>query len=300
MRTNKSVAVSGHLLIVDALKTAASALSTKEQLAIAVLGILTAALTGPFDTYESLSPPMLLLYWSVVILSSIFIAALVQEVIRPYLRHKGQWQQVLCYSLGMGVVYAPPCYLWTCLIVPPLDGMLIRFHWFVVNVVVISYLIFAIRMILLNRSQLQAFEASDSGAMPVVAADITRPRLYRRIDAGDPGPILRIVARDHFVDVVTPQAVYQLRLRFADAVEQLDGVDGIITHRSHWVARDAVVGLQRAQGRLFLRMTDAALVPVSRKYRPALEEIGLIPAFNAASEPPQRAAPSAQQSRPAS
>jgi hypothetical protein len=288
------------LLFVNVLKTVCHALMTKERVAIAVLCIVAAVVTGPFDTYRSLTPPMLMLYWSGVILSAICIATLVQEVLRPMLNHIGPWRQILCYSLGMGLVYGPLCYLWTWLIVPPLDGALIGFHWFVVDVVVISFMIFAVRLILIDRLQREAFRVSDSGAMPVVTDQDVRPRLYRRIAEGDPGPILRIEAMDHFVNVVTPQAVYPLRLRFADAVEQMEGVEGIITHRSHWVARDAIAGVQCENGRLFLRMTNCALVPVSRKYRPALEEMGLLPAFNAASEQPQPAALSAQQSRPAS
>lgn len=288
------------LLFVDVLKTVCNALMTKERVAIAVLCIVAAVLTGPFDTYRSLTPPMRLLYWSGVILSAICIATLVQEVLRPMLRHIRPWRQILCYALGMGLVYGPLCYLWTWLIVPPLDGALIGFHWFVADVVVISFMIFAVRLILIDRLQREAFRASDSGAMPVVTDHDARPRLYRRIDAGDPGPILRIEAMDHFVNVVTAQAVYPLRLRFADAVEQMEGVEGIITHRSHWVAREAITGVQRENGRFFLRLTNCALIPVSRKYRPALEEMGLLPAFNAASEQRQPAAPSAQQSRPAS
>jgi hypothetical protein len=280
-------------------KTAARALKTTENLAVAILGILAAVVTGPFDTYQSLTPPMLILYWSGVILSSIYIATLVQEVVRPLLLHRSSWQRIIAYSLGMGVVYAPLCYLWTWLIVPPLDGMLMGFHWFVIDVILISFVVFAVRLIMLKRMKLAAFEASESGTIPAHAEDPARPPLYRRIDQRDPGPILRIEAKDHFVTVVTARDAYELRLRFADAVEQMQGVEGIITHRSHWVARDAVAGIQRENGRLFLRMKNCALVPVSRKYRAALEESGLVPAFNEASEQPQPAALSGQQSRPA-
>lgn len=276
-------------------KTAARALTTTENLAVATLGILAAVVTGPFDTFQSLTPPMLILYWSGVILSSIYIATLVQEVIRPLMPHRSSWQRIIAYSLGMGAVFSPLCYLWTWLIVPPLDGTLMGFHWFVLNVVVVSFVVFAVRLIMLKRMTLAAFEASESGTMPANVEDRARASLYRRIDPNDPGPILRIEAKDHFVTVVTPQDAYQLRLRFADAVEQMQGVDGIITHRSHWVAHDAVAGIHRENGRLFLRLTNCALVPVSRKYRAALEDSGLIPAFSAASEQPQPAARSAQQ-----
>ncbi|OZB13904.1 MAG: hypothetical protein B7X55_12185, partial [Rhodobacterales bacterium 34-62-10] len=257
-------------LIHNALKIAGLALKTKENLAIAVLGILAAVVTGPFDTSRSLTFPMQVLYWTVIVLSSVFVATLVQEVMRPFVRTNVSWQRILAYSLGMGAVYAPICYLWTCMIVPPLDGTMMPFHWFVIDVTLISYVVFAMRLIMLKRLRLAEFEASESGAIPGPADEAPRPLLYRRIAATDPGPILRIEALDHFVNVVTPLSTYQMRLRFADAVEQMEGVAGVITHRSHWVACDAIEGVQRENGRLFLRVKDGEKVPVSRKYRAAL------------------------------
>lgn len=284
----------------QAFKIAGLALTTKENLAIAVLGILAAVVTGPFDTSRSLTVPMQVLYWTVIVLSSVFVATLVQEVMRPFLRTNVSWQRILAYSLGMGAVYAPVCYLWTCMIVPPLDGTMMAFHWFVIDVTLVSFVVFAVRLIMLKRLRLAEFEASESGAIPAQANDAPRPPLYRRIAATDPGPILRIEALDHFVTVVTPQAAYQMRLRFADAVEQMAGVEGVITHRSHWIARDAIEGVQRENGRLFLRVKDGEKVPVSRKYRAALEESGVIPVSSVASEERPLPAPSAQQSHPAS
>lgn len=254
-------------------------------------------MTGPFDTYQSLTFPILVLYWSVLILSSFFVASMIQELVRPLMRRASSWQRIVAYSIAMGLLFAPLCYLWTWLIVPPLDGTLMAFHWFVINVTLISFAVFALQLILLKKLKLTAFETSENGSVPSSAELTARPPLYRRIDAADPGPILRIEAMNHYVTVVTPQAEYQLRLRFADAVEQMDGADGVVTHRSHWVARDAVVGVQRENGRLFLRLKDRTLVPVSRKYRATLDEAGLTGDISAASESPRYAAPSARQSQ---
>ncbi|MDX5401971.1 MAG: LytTR family transcriptional regulator [Rhodobacterales bacterium] len=285
-------------MIVKAFIAAARSLTTRENLAIAFLGILAAVVTGPFDTHESLNFQSLVLYWSVLILMSFFIGTLVQELVRPVMRKATSWQRIIAYSIGMGLVFAPLCYLWTWLIVPPLDGTLMAFHWFVIDVTLISFAVFALQMILLKQVRLAAFESSESGSVPSSADVPARPLLYRRIDSDDPGPILRIEAMNHFVTVVTPQAEYQLRLRFADAVEQMDGVEGVMTHRSHWVAREAVAGVQRENGRLFLRLKDCTLVPVSRKYRATLDEIGLtVGDISAASEPPPHAARSTPQSQ---
>ena len=263
----------------DAVISAARALTLRGNLSVALLGILAAVVTGPFDTHRTLSLPMQILYWSVVILGSIFIATLVQEALSPSVRQMPIWAQTLACSLGMAVIFSPLAYGWTLLLVTPLDGSLMAFHWFVLDVALISFAIFAGQRIIIGRIRMAAFEESESGAMPLVAqgpGQAARPRLYRRIAADDPGPIIRIEAMDHFVTVVTPRARYQLRLRFADAVDQMDGVAGMVTHRSHWVARDAVAEVERENGRVFLRVSCGTRVPVSRKQIAVLEETGLI------------------------
>ncbi len=102
------------------------------------------------------------------------------------------------------------------------------------------------------------------------------PRLARRLPDDFEGPILRLTVRDHFVDVVTEHGVHTIRMRFADAVDEMEPVQGYFTHRSHWVCRDAVGGAERDNGRYFLRLTNGDLVPVSRTYRPGLEDAGFI------------------------
>jgi hypothetical protein len=278
------------------------ALTQRGRLSFAVLGILAAVVTGPFETHLTLSLPMQMLYWSVVVPGSICVAALVLETLGLRLRAWPGWHQTLAEALAMGLVFAPLVHGWTWLMVTPPDGQLMGFHWFLLDVVLISFAIFAGRRIIIDRIRMAAFERPESGAMalpgatgatgaagapmpvPVPVPVPVRPRLMRRIAADDPGPILRIEARGHFVHVVTARQSHVLRLRFADAVDQMDGVEGVIAHRSHWVARAAIAGVRRAQGRVALRMTCGADVPVSRKQLPLLEAAGVICAAQGAAQ----------------
>lgn len=268
----------------------------RSRVLVASLVVLILVVIGPFDTDQSLGLLMRVLYWGVIVFGSLFCATLVQICLEPMLYAWPVWRLAAVEALGMTGLFAPLSFGWTCLVVAPADGVLIAFHWFVFDVALISFAIFAASRITLATLR----EALAEAAPQQAASHDGQTRLSRRIAADDPGPILRIEAMDHFVNVVTAQAVYPLRLRFADAVEQMAGVEGFMIHRSHWVARDAVMGVQRVQGRLFVRVIDGALVPVSRKYRAAVEEAGLPPMPDAASEQRQPAAPSAQQSRPAS
>ena len=98
----------------------------------------------------------------------------------------------------------------------------------------------------------------------------------RRLPETAHGPIHRLEARNHFVRVVTASGVYDIRLRFADAVDEMDGVAGVCAHRSHWVRLAAVVAVDRDGARLRLRIADGTWIPVSRGYRDRVEAAGLI------------------------
>ncbi|WP_163846616.1 LytTR family DNA-binding domain-containing protein [Pseudooceanicola aestuarii] len=102
-----------------------------------------------------------------------------------------------------------------------------------------------------------------------------RPRLYDRL-AATGGTVQHLSADDHLVIVGRDTGREQLRLRFADAVREMDDVEGMLTHRSHWVARAAVAGFDREPGgKMFVLLRNGARLPVSRSHRQALERTGL-------------------------
>ncbi|MGI9415178.1 MAG: LytTR family DNA-binding domain-containing protein [Hyphomicrobiales bacterium] len=109
------------------------------------------------------------------------------------------------------------------------------------------------------------------------AAPVSAPggRLVRRLPAGKRGAVLYLSMHDHYVEVVTAKGSELVLMRFGDALDELDGSDGLRIHRSHWVARKAVAGWRRENGRLTLEMSDGAELPVSRSYAKAVRAAGL-------------------------
>jgi len=103
-----------------------------------------------------------------------------------------------------------------------------------------------------------------------------RPRLLNRLPASFSGQVYRLAVRDHNVDVITSEGVFTIRSRFTDAIAEMEPVRGHCTHRSHWVVDSAVAATEKADGKTFLRLGNGDLVPVSRKYKPKLEDDGLI------------------------
>jgi hypothetical protein len=102
------------------------------------------------------------------------------------------------------------------------------------------------------------------------------PRLVRRIDAGPGARILRLAARDHYVEVVTDRGTHTLLIRLTDAIAELDGVPGMRVHRSHWVADTAVRGVDVQGDRTLLVTQDGARVPIARPMIPEAEARGLL------------------------
>ena len=88
------------------------------------------------------------------------------------------------------------------------------------------------------------------------------------------GIVYAVQAEDHYLRVRTSKGDDLILMRLADAMTELDGVEGAQVHRSWWVARDGVADVKRADGRVTLVLKDGAEAPVSRPNVKALREAG--------------------------
>ena len=101
-----------------------------------------------------------------------------------------------------------------------------------------------------------------------------RSAFLRRIPARLGTELLYIKVEDHYLRVHTRLGSDLLLLRLSDAVAELDPEFGRQVHRSFWVARRAMAGVERDGHRARLVLTDGARIPVSRTYLPALRKAG--------------------------
>lgn len=90
------------------------------------------------------------------------------------------------------------------------------------------------------------------------------------------GELWAVEAEDHYLRLHTSRGQDLILLRLADAVAELEGLEGMQVHRSWWVARDAIAGARRGDGRAVLTLKDGSEVPVSRTYARALRDRGWI------------------------
>jgi DNA-binding LytR/AlgR family response regulator len=101
------------------------------------------------------------------------------------------------------------------------------------------------------------------------------PRFLDRLPARLRGAELHAVqAEDHYLRLHTSRGQDIILMRLADALAELEGLEGAQVHRSWWVARDAVARAERGNGRASLTLRSGAVAPVSRTYARALREAG--------------------------
>ena len=100
--------------------------------------------------------------------------------------------------------------------------------------------------------------------------------LLRKAGPGSGEKLVRLQSADHYVEVHTETGPKLLLMRLGDAMEILSPVRGAQVHRSHWVNFAEIADVVKRNRKIWLRMSDGAEIPVSRSFRPALREAGMI------------------------
>lgn len=231
--------------------------------------ILSVVLTvaGPFGTFEIASLGLLLFYWTTVVITSSMLGYQSAYVSRYLTKRRHPVLTDLVTTAFMVVTFAPFNYYFTKLIIvmesadgPTLPEMM-------------GYVAGIAFAILTGRRFIPGLE--EQNYLPRTH-DSNQPRLLRRLPQSDRARVLRISSQDHFVDVVTEKGSTRLRMRLVDAIDEMDGVSGYCTHRSHWVAESAIKIVSKDNGKPMVQLENGDQVPISRKYRSDLEAAGLL------------------------
>lgn len=240
---------------------------TPFNMALWVMIAMVLTVAGPFGTYATVDFGPRLAFWVLVVPISTILGYASNTVTRHYMRRAHPLMADLCGTAIMVVTFTPPLYLLVHAFVvhPGSDGP--GLPRLAVYCAAVSFCILTARR-LIPGIETRNYLPRDH--------DVNRPRLTRRLTPHLAGEVLRISSQDHFVDVVTRAGTERLRLRLADAIDEMDGVEGLLVHRSHWVAAEAVRGVERDGARVQLRLVNGDVVPVSRTYRAELEAMGLI------------------------
>jgi DNA-binding LytR/AlgR family response regulator len=100
-------------------------------------------------------------------------------------------------------------------------------------------------------------------------------RFMERLPAKLKGAVIYAVSsEDHYLRLHTSRGSDLILMRLADAISELEGLEGAQTHRSWWVAKDAVETTRRDGDRVVLVLKGGAEAPVSRPNVRALRDAG--------------------------
>ena len=87
--------------------------------------------------------------------------------------------------------------------------------------------------------------------------------------------LIALQAEDHYLRVhLEGGQSTMILMRLSDAIAELPADQGAQTHRSWWVARDAVRGVAKADGRASLKLDGGIEAPVSRSFYKVLGDKG--------------------------
>lgn len=90
--------------------------------------------------------------------------------------------------------------------------------------------------------------------------------LSQRIPAYLGDNILYMRSQDHYVEVVTDKGNHLIKMRFRDAIDEVEPLQGLQIHRGCWVRHSAVVRAKTHNRRLLIQTSDGTQHPVSRSF----------------------------------
>jgi hypothetical protein len=210
--------------------------------------------------------PARLLYWAPLMMIGAVAGGLVATLaVRLPAARRNLWLLGALISLGLALIGSGFVWLYTALFwaggAPPLSAL----PYFFFTVLVIAAAMTAV-MIAINRPGPQT-HAAPAGAPPVRFLDRLPPKLRG-------AALYAVQAEDHYLRLHTSKGADLILMRLTDAVAELEGLEGAQTHRSWWVARDAVEAVARDGARVTLKLQGGAAAPVSRPNVRALKAAG--------------------------
>ncbi len=232
--------------------------------AAALVGAVLAAAGGFGTTAMTLLPRFF--YWECLVLAGAALGRLVARRVIP--RTWFLERSVLAAGLTTLVIGLPMTFL-----VAATSAWVVGrpFHWARIWDVAPSTLGttagMTILALLVRRPEPMATHLAPEGAPPPRFL----ARLPQRLADAD---LWAVEAQDHYLRVHTSRGEDLILMRLADALVELDGLEGARTHRSWWVGRNAVIDVERGDGRATLTLQGGLTAPVSRAYAKALREAG--------------------------
>jgi hypothetical protein len=241
----------------------------------AVVGLIL-AFVGALETSQIAMLPRIA-YWQILMLSGATIGLGVSEMIERWgkLRTK-QWLEMpviaglIALPLSLMVVGTSTIFFNTS---PP---SLYAFSMMLGITFTISLAMTALNYLMHWPGKVEPHDAPMAVAPSPPAADEQPNRFTERLPLSMRAlDIIALQAEDHYLRVhMAGGGSTLILMRLSDAIAELPADTGTQTHRSWWVAKDAVEAVAKADGRATLQLAGGIEAPVSRSYYKPLSKAG--------------------------
>ncbi|UZD89654.1 LytTR family DNA-binding domain-containing protein [Cognatishimia activa] len=273
--------------MIDTFKDTYKSLFSKLTISIWAIASIGSILAGPFGTFESMSFASRCAYWPLVTTSSILLGYLAHALTRMVF-DDGENTKSRMMAGTLGTLFITTDVFWLSRLFSPERAssapylQLMGWVGFVFFAVLLARSIFMNAVLETSKSSVAtAIELPPHSSITQVSL---KPRLMERLPELKDTEVLRLSANDHFVHVLTAAGEHPIRMRLRDAISEMDGVEGTLVHRSHWVAQSAMQGVLKEQGKVYLLLKNGDRVPVSRNYRADVEQLAISVSLDGAGE----------------
>jgi hypothetical protein len=233
-------------------------------LGIAAVAAVFLSLAGAFNT-DVISLPARLIYWGALMIAGTVWGNLAGRLLARLAVFEGR---VWLSAAALIVVIATP-YLF---VVWALSSLMFHLPFRLDGIPGFIGPVFAVSAVMTAVSLMSEQRPRETHARPEAAGP---PRFFERLPLKLKGAeIYAVEAEDHYLRVHTDRGSDLILMRLSDAVGELDGVEGAQTHRSWWVAKAAVIGADRGDGRAVFTLKGGIKAPVSRTYARVLRREG--------------------------
>ncbi len=224
--------------------------STERKLAAFLILLVTFTLVGPFGTYSAMTLSERFVFWSLIIASigALMHFAIVLAIEAKSLRSIPRFLRI---AIGSGIAAMPGA-----AVVVFLGGYMYETNLHPSTVPTIWMQIFVIGT-LVGLVEFPPPAEEDQAAQ--------RTKFHDRLPKGEVHDIISLTMNDHYVEVTTGTGTHLVLIRFSDALDELDGLEGFRLHRSHWAARKHIVKVNRSQ-KSKAHLSDGRILPISKRY----------------------------------
>jgi DNA-binding LytR/AlgR family response regulator len=246
-----------------------------------VVGIaVVMAVTGPFGTYELMGLGKRLLYFTITsVLSWALVIAFIVALRR--IEVVNGWPVAVRMAVA-GILSAVPT---TAMIIVVHSSLVHPIPWvaypyifpqtaFLAVVISVMVGLFVERRLHADADAERARVSASVVAEPASGVQSLTPDFFRRIPPALGRDLLALEMEDHYLRIHTALGSDLILLRLRDALAELGSERGRQVHRSWWVAKGAIAGVEKDAGRPTLVLRNGLRVPVSKSFRDQVKEAG--------------------------